>query len=62
MTDSPSTGTMIPRSLFVYALLYGGLVVLAGVLGTKISEIGPLSLNCMARTPPTSSSAMASCR
>jgi uncharacterized PurR-regulated membrane protein YhhQ (DUF165 family) len=28
--------------LFVYALLYGGLVVLAGVLGTKISEIGPL--------------------
>lgn len=42
MTDGSSTGTMIPRSLFVYALLYGGLVVLAGVLGTKISEIGPL--------------------
>ena len=42
MTDSQSSGTMIPRSLFVYALLYGGLVVLAGVLGTKISEIGPL--------------------
>lgn len=42
MTDSPQTGTMIPRSLFVYSLLYGGLVVLAGVLGTKISEIGPL--------------------
>jgi queuosine precursor transporter len=33
--------TLIPRSLFVYALLYGGLVVLAGVLGTKIAEIGP---------------------
>ena len=42
MTDNQASGTMIPRSLFVYALLYGGLVVLAGVLGTKISEIGPL--------------------
>jgi len=42
MTDNQNNGTMIPRSLFVYALLYGGLVVLAGVLGTKISEIGPL--------------------
>jgi queuosine precursor transporter len=42
MTDNHSTGTLIPRSLFVYALIYGGLVVLAGVLGTKIAEIGPL--------------------
>jgi queuosine precursor transporter len=31
----------MPRSLFSYSLVYGGLVVLAGVLGTKISEIGP---------------------
>ncbi len=30
------------RSLFIYSLVYGGLVVLAGVLGTKIAEIGPL--------------------
>lgn len=32
----------IARSLFIFSLIYGGLVVLAGVLGTKISEIGPL--------------------
>jgi queuosine precursor transporter len=42
MTDSNSSGTLIPRSLFIYSLIYGGLVVLAGVLGTKIAEIGPL--------------------
>lgn len=30
----------ISRSLFVYALLYGGLVVLAGVLGTKLASLG----------------------
>jgi len=30
----------IPRSLFVFALLYGGMVVLAGVLGTKIASLG----------------------
>lgn len=35
-------GVAMPRSLFIYSLIYGGLVVLAGVLGTKISEIGPL--------------------
>lgn len=40
MTDTPAPA--YPRSLFIYALIYGGLVVLAGVLGTKISEIGPL--------------------
>jgi uncharacterized integral membrane protein (TIGR00697 family) len=35
------TGTItIPRSLFVFALLYGGLCVLAGVLGTKIAALG----------------------
>ena len=34
-----SQGT-ISRSLFVYALLYGGLVVLAGVLGTKLASLG----------------------
>lgn len=30
----------IPRALFVIALLYGGLVVLAGVLGTKLASLG----------------------
>jgi uncharacterized integral membrane protein (TIGR00697 family) len=33
-------GTLIPRSLFVFSLLYGGLVVLAGVLGTKLASLG----------------------
>jgi queuosine precursor transporter len=39
---NPSSAISIPRSLFIFSLLYGGLVVLAGVLGTKIAEIGPL--------------------
>lgn len=30
----------IARSLFFFALLYGGLVVLAGVLGTKLASLG----------------------
>lgn len=30
----------ITRSLFVFSLLYGGLVVLAGVLGTKLAALG----------------------
>ena len=33
------TGGLIPRSLFVFSLLYGGLVVLAGVLGTKLASL-----------------------
>jgi uncharacterized integral membrane protein (TIGR00697 family) len=33
-------GVAIPRSLFVFALLYGGLAVLAGVLGTKLASLG----------------------
>ncbi|MBC2663649.1 queuosine precursor transporter [Novosphingobium flavum] len=39
MTTSAAT-VQIPRSLFVYAPLYGGLCVLAGVLGTKIASLG----------------------
>lgn len=30
----------IPRSLFAFSLLYGGLCVLAGVLGTKLASLG----------------------
>jgi queuosine precursor transporter len=30
----------IPRSLFVYSLLYGGFVVLAGVMGVKLASLG----------------------
>ncbi len=33
-------GAIIPRSLFVFSLLYGGLAVLAGVLGTKLASLG----------------------
>jgi uncharacterized integral membrane protein (TIGR00697 family) len=38
MTQNPAPA--IPRSLFVFSLLYGGLVVLAGVLGTKLASLG----------------------
>lgn len=31
---------VIARSLFVFSLLYGGLCVLAGVMGTKIASLG----------------------
>lgn len=31
---------VIPRSLFAISLLYGGLCVLAGVLGTKLASLG----------------------
>ena len=36
----PGRSDAIPRSLFVFALLYGGLAVLAGVLGTKLASLG----------------------
>lgn len=35
-----NTAPAIPRSLFVYSLLYGGLVVLAGVMGVKLASLG----------------------
>jgi len=42
--ESPETARgsalLIPRSLFVFSLLYGGLCVLAGVLGTKVASLG----------------------
>lgn len=31
---------VIPRSLFAFSLLYGGLCVLAGVMGTKLASLG----------------------
>lgn len=33
----------IPRSLFVLSILYGGMVVIAGVLGNKLVSLGPIS-------------------
>jgi hypothetical protein len=37
---NPPATIAIPRALFVFSLLYGGLVVLAGVLGTKLASLG----------------------
>lgn len=42
MVTSPPPG--IPRSLFGIALLYGGMTVLAGVLGAKQVALGPLAV------------------
>jgi len=33
-------GTALPTSLFAFSLLYGGLCVLAGVMGTKLASLG----------------------
>lgn len=32
-----------PRALFLFALFYGGMVCMAGVLGNKLVDLGPLS-------------------
>lgn len=40
MDQPASTSITLPRSLFIFSLLYGGLVVLAGVLGTKLASLG----------------------
>lgn len=52
--DAPTSGSPaasavqspggIPRALFVYALFYGGMTVLAGVLGFKQVALGPLAV------------------
>lgn len=39
-TASAPAAPLVPRSLFAFALLYGGLCVLAGVLGTKLASLG----------------------
>lgn len=39
-TAAPTAAAAFPRSLFVFSLLYGGLAVLAGVLGTKLASLG----------------------
>ncbi len=41
---SMDTARPIPRSLFVIALFYGGMVCIAGVLGVKQVAIGPLAV------------------
>jgi uncharacterized integral membrane protein (TIGR00697 family) len=39
-----ATPTAIPRSLFVFSILYGGMVCMAGVLGVKQVALGPLAV------------------
>ena len=34
----------VPRSLFLFAVFYGGMVVIAGVLANKQIELGPLAV------------------
>lgn len=43
MTDTASSRG-IPRSLFAYAIFYGGMVCIAGVLGNKQVALGPLAV------------------
>lgn len=43
MSTQPPTPA-IPRSLFVLALFYGGMVCIAGVLGNKQVALGPLAV------------------
>ncbi|PSJ38098.1 queuosine precursor transporter [Allosphingosinicella deserti] len=42
MATTPSTG--ISRSLFIFTVIYGGMVCLAGVLGAKQVALGPLAV------------------
>lgn len=41
---NPAPASAPPRSLFVFAILYGGMVCIAGVLGVKQVAIGPLAV------------------
>ena len=39
-----ATPPAFPRSLFLFSILYGGMVCIAGVLGAKQVSIGPLAV------------------
>ena len=41
---TPMTPPAFPRSLFLFSILYGGMVCIAGVLGAKQVSIGPLAV------------------
>ena len=43
-TKSDAFKGTIPKSLFIFSLLYGGMTVLAGVLGNKQVALGPLAV------------------
>ena len=40
----PAKISLVPRSLFVFAVLYGGMTCIAGILGAKQVAIGPLAV------------------
>src|SRR5213595_215388 len=43
MTNESAAPRAIPLSLFAFAIFYGGMVCIAGVLGNKQVALGPLS-------------------
>jgi uncharacterized integral membrane protein (TIGR00697 family) len=43
-TPAPAQEAKLPRSLFVFSILYGGMVCMAGVLGVKQVALGPLAV------------------
>ena len=43
-TSLPPAAPGLPRSLFLFAIFYGGMVCIAGVLGTKLVALGPLAV------------------
>jgi len=43
-TPAPAQEVQLPRSLFVFSILYGGMVCMAGVLGVKQVALGPLAV------------------
>ena len=42
--DEPKAPPAFPKPLFLFALVYGGMTVLAGVLGAKQVALGPLAV------------------
>ena len=44
MTDQDAPAPVIARSLFAFAIFYGGMVCIAGVLGNKQVALGPLAV------------------
>jgi queuosine precursor transporter len=44
MNNTQQSGPSIPQSLFLFAIFYGGMVTIAGVLGAKQVALGPLAV------------------
>ena len=44
-SEPPASATIVlPRALFLFAIFYGGMVCMAGVLGNKLVALGPLAV------------------